>query len=84
MVVVGDTVTEAPVPSGVPPQDPENQFHVAPVPSDPPATVSVVGPPQVMVGLAEADVGATDKVLKVTVTDAQVVLPQPPPSALTK
>ena len=41
-------------------------------------------PPQVVLGLAVADVGATDSVLNVTVTDAQAVLPHPPPSALTK
>ena len=75
---------EAPVPAGVPPQEPENQSQVAPVPNDPPITVSVVGPPQVVDGLAVADVGGTDNVLNVTVTDAQAVLPQPPPSALTK
>ena len=71
------------MPSAVPPHDPENQSHVAPVPRDPPATVNVVGPPQVVLGLAVADVGATERVLNVTVTDAQAVLPQPPPSALT-
>jgi hypothetical protein len=37
-----------------------------------------------VLGLAVADVGGTDKVLNVTVTDAQVVFPHPPPSALTK
>ena len=37
----GVTVIEEPVPAGVPPQEPVNHSHTAPVPSNPPLTVSV-------------------------------------------
>ena len=75
---------EAPVPTDAPPHDPEYQFQLAPDPKDPPTTVNVVGSPQVVLGLAVADVGSTDGVLIVTVTDTQAVVPQPVPVALTK
>jgi len=57
-----------PVPSGVPPQDTEYHFQAAPVPKEPPVTVSVVGSPQVVVKLAVAEVGLVDGVLTITVT----------------
>ena len=57
---VGVTVMEAPVPSGVPPHDPEYHFHEAPAPNEPPTLVNVIGPPQEGLGLAVALVGATD------------------------
>lgn len=68
VLAVGDTESVAPEPTRVPPQDPVYHFQLAPVPRDPPATLSVVAPPQVVAGLALAEVGATDGVLIVTVT----------------
>jgi hypothetical protein len=60
MVEEGETVIEAPVPSAVPPQEPEYHFHEAPEPNDPPISVNVTTPPQEGLGLAVALVGATD------------------------
>ena len=60
VVLVGETVIEVPVPSAVPPHDPEYQFHVAPVPSVPPISVKVTAPPQEGLGLAFIDEGAMD------------------------
>lgn len=60
MVEEGVTVIEEPVPSGVPPHDPEYHFHEAPAPNDPPTLVNVTVPPQDGFGLAVALVGATD------------------------
>lgn len=84
VLVVGDCVILEPVPTRVPPQEPVYHFHDAPVPKEPPLTVNVVGCPQVVLGLALAEVGSVEGVFTVTVTCAQVVVPQPPPSALTK
>jgi len=52
---------DVPVPRKVPPQLPEYQFQLAPEPSDPPETVSVVEEPG-QIGLADAviPVGAVD------------------------
>ena len=83
MVADGETVIDAPVPTTVPLHDPLYQFQLAPVPSDPPATLSVVLPPVQMVGdAAEADVAAVEAVFTVTVTLWQTVLLHVP-SALT-
>ncbi len=60
VVDVGVTVIEAPVPSSVPPQDPEYHFHTAPVPSVPPILFHVIGPPHEGLGVAVAPVGAVD------------------------
>ena len=68
VVAVGFTVIDAPVPSAAPPHDDEYHFHEAPEPKDPPVTLSVVAPPQVVLGLAVAAVGSTDRLLTVTVT----------------
>ena len=66
---------EAPVPIDVPPHDPLYHFQLAPVPSDPPDTLSVVLPPgQTAVALADADEGATEFVFTVTVTLAHAVV----------
>lgn len=66
---------EAPVPTSVPPQLPEYQVHAAPEPSEPPDTESVVGlPEQTGLTLADAPVGAVEKVFTVTVTEAQLVV----------
>ena len=68
VLAVGETDSVAPEPTRVPPQDPVYHFQLAPVPREPPATLSVVAPPHVVAGLALADVGATEGVLIVTVT----------------
>jgi len=68
----------SPVPAVVPPHDPVNHCVTAPVPFDPPATVSVVLLPLQMVVVPVAPVGAVENVFTVTVTVAQsVVLHEP-------
>ena len=63
-----------PVPTEVPPQLPVIHLRVVP---DPPVAVSVLlDPEQIVVGLADADVGATGSGFTVTVVVAQVELPQ--------
>jgi hypothetical protein len=80
---LGDTVTLLPVPTNVPPQEPEYQVATAPVPAEPPTKVKTVEPPAQMVVVPEMLVGATDSVFTVTACDAQVVVLQVP-SYLTK
>ena len=83
MVTVGETEIDVPVPSRVPPQEPEYQFQVPPVPRDPPVKLSVVGwPSQLGFTLAEALVAATERLFTVTVTLTQPVVLHTP-SALT-
>lgn len=65
---VGDKVILEPVPSNVPPQEPEYHRQEAPVPNEPPLTVKVVGSPQVVLGLADAEAGSVEGVFTVTVT----------------
>jgi hypothetical protein len=79
VVLVGDTAIVAPVPTKVPPQLPEYQVQAAPEPNEPPATDKVVEFPE-HIGLTVADalVGAVEKVLRVTVTEAQLVVLQVP------
>ena len=75
MVTPGVTTMDVPVPTSVPPQLPVYHLQVVP---DPPVAVSVLlAPEQIVVGLAEADVGATGSGLTVTVVVAQVELPHP-------
>ena len=63
-----------PLPTNVPPQEPLYHLRVAPVPAEPPVILKVVELPlQIVVELAEADVGAVDAVLTVTVTEAHAV-----------
>ena len=74
MVEVGLTGSDVPVPTRVPPQLPVYQAQVVP---DPPVAVNVLlAPEQIVVGLADADVGATGSGLTVTDVVAQVELPQ--------
>jgi hypothetical protein len=74
VVLVGETDRLLPVPASVPPQLPV--YHLSVVP-DPSLTDSVLlCPEQIGFGLAEAVVGATGSGLTVTVTLAQVELPQ--------
>ena len=81
---MGLTFIEVPLPIELPvPQPPVYHFQDAPVPKDPPFMDKVEEPPeQIFSGDAEAEVGAVEAVLTVTVTEAQVVFPQSP-SALT-
>ena len=60
MVEAGVTVNEVPVPASVPPQLPVYHAQVVP---DPPVAVNVLlAPEQIVVGFADADVGATGAV----------------------
>ena len=74
----GDTLIEVPVPTRVPGQPPVYHLQEAPVPSEPPFNVKVVEPPQIGFGLAEADEGAEDKLLTLTVIEAHPVVLQFP------
>ena len=74
MLLVGDTVIEFPVPTAVPPHEPENHSAVAPVPAVPPLTVRVVEPPLHIVVVPVIPVGAILKVFTVTVALAHVVV----------
>ena len=72
-----------PVANGVVPQPAVYHSQVAPLPSDPPPTVSVEeSPPHTVDGMAVDESAATENVLAVTATEAHVVVSQP--SALTK
>jgi hypothetical protein len=54
-----DTLIEAPVPIKVPPQEPVYHFHEAPVPNEPPFTLSIKFTPTVANATEELiDVGA--------------------------
>ena len=84
VVIAGLTVIVVDVllPTNVPPQEPVYHFQFELVPKLPLVTVKVDGKPeQISVGLAVAVVGATDGVLRVTVTFAHVVELQSPTAA---
>ena len=81
VVTIGFTVivVDVPLPTCVPPQEPVYQTQFALVPKLPLVTVNVeVAPEQIFVGFDVAVVGATDGVLRVTVTLAHVVVLQSP------
>jgi hypothetical protein len=67
-----------PVPADVPLQEPVNHCATAAVPANPPLRESVVEALSQMVLVPVIAVGANDKVLTVTVTDAQLVVLQVP------
>ena len=69
----GLTVIEFPKPAAVPPQLPVYQCQLAPVPNEPPTTVSVVEMPLQIVVTPETEVGSVESVFTVTNCDAQVV-----------
>ena len=78
VVMEGFTIIELPVPTKVPPHEPEYQFHDAPVPSDPPETVNVTGVPLQMVVVPVMEAGAVEAVgcaLIVTLADEAEVRP---------
>ena len=84
VVTIGFTVivVDVPLPTCVPPQEPVYQTQLALVPKLPLVTVNVeVAPEQIFVGFDVAVVGATDGVLRVTVTVAHVVELQSPTAA---
>ena len=58
----------------VPPHDPLNNCHSAPVPSVPPLIVMVDEPEQIEEGVAVKEAGAIELVLTVTVTEAHEVV----------
>ena len=68
MVVDGEIVIDGPFPTKLPPQLPLYHAQSAPVPNEPPATVSVVVPPLHIVVIPVTPVGATEGLLTVTVT----------------
>ena len=74
MLDVGETITEVPLPTKVPPQLPLYQFQLAPVPSEPPTTVSVVLAPLHIVLVPEMPVGVTEGWFTVIVVEAHVVI----------
>ena len=81
VVTIGFTVmvVDVPLPTSVPPQVPVYHTQLALVPKLPSVTVKVdEAPKQISVGPDVAVVGATDGVLCVTVTVAQVVVLQSP------
>ena len=81
VVTIGLTVmvVDVPLPTTVPPHEPVYHTQLALVPKLPSVTVKVdVAPEHISVGPDVAVVGATDGVLCVTVTFAQVVVLQSP------
>ena len=78
VLVVGETVMLLPVPAGVPPQEAEYHFALAPVPALPPTSVKVVLPPLHKVETPEILRGAVESVFTVTLTEAQDVVLQVP------
>ena len=65
-----------PVPAEVPPHDPVNHCHTAPVPRDPPETVSsLLVPLQVLLLVMVTPVGATETVPTLTVRVLAVLFP---------
>jgi hypothetical protein len=73
----GETVMLLPVPTNVPAQLPEYQFHVAPVPNDPPPTLSVVveALAHTGFGLALALVGGVELEETFTAKQVKALLP---------
>lgn len=69
----GDTVTEVPEPTLVPPQEPLYHFHVAPAPSVPPETLSVVEVPKHIVEVPEMEVAGLEVSCTVIEVEIQAV-----------
>lgn len=66
-----------PVPTAVPPHDPVNHCHTAPVPRLPPTTVNVLfTSKQVLLLVMAIAVGVTERVLTVTARDLGTLVPQ--------
>lgn len=75
----GDTESGLPVPTNIPPQLPEYQRQVAPVPSEPPEILRFVELPS-QIGFTDADalVAAVEFVLTVIMTLTHAVVLQVP------
>ena len=79
VVDVGLTEMLAPVPTCVPPQLPEYHSHDAPVPREPPERLNVVELPlQIVEGLADALVAATESEFTTIVFSVEYSAEQPP------
>jgi hypothetical protein len=75
-LAAGLTVILVPDPAGVPPQEPVNHSQTAPVPSEPPVTVSVLFvPKQVLLFVTEIPDGSVERVPTVTGKIAAVLIP---------
>lgn len=73
----GFTVMLEPVPAEVPPQEPVNHCHTAPVPKLPPVTASVFEVPlQVLLLVMLIPVGSVDTLLTVTANVFAALVPQ--------
>ena len=75
MVANGVTERLLPVPTNIPPQ--EALYHLITSPSPPPPPVNVIiafCPLQIVDGVAVAEVGPTETLFTVIVTDAQLLL----------
>ena len=82
--MVGETVNAVPLPTDVPPHEPVYQYQSAPVPNEPPVSVSVTVVPEQIVdeGFAVIEVGEVDNVFTMIVIFTHAVVLQMP-SALT-
>ena len=76
MVDVGLTFKIVPVPANVPPQLSVYQFQVAPLPKDPPTTLSDVLPPLQMVVVPLILLGSVEGVSTLTRIDEQLLVSQ--------
>ena len=74
VVAVGVTLSGFPVPTGVPPQLPENQSMTSPEFTRAERLTAV--PEHTVLGLAVGPVGVEGRGFTVTVTDAHALLPQ--------
>ena len=84
VVADGNLIILKPVPSRNPPQEPEYQYHFAPVPRLPPFKFKVIEPPgQITVGLAEIELACKEVIFTIKETLLQTVVLHVP-SALTK
>ena len=83
--MVGVILKGEPVPTAVPPHEPEYHCHLDPTPREPPVEVKVIGVPEqtVVDGLTLTEVGSVEEILTVTELDRHKVVLQDP-SARTK
>ena len=82
---MGEITISCPVPSKFPPQEPEYQFQLPPVPSKPPLSPIVFDQPeQIKEETAYNDEGGSDDNNPVTVVFRQLLFVLQGPSSLTK
>ena len=77
VVLVGDTVMLAPVPAGVPPQEPVNHSTTPPAPKLPPVAVKVVLLPVQIAAVPVISVGATDSFVEINAGICNSYMPFP-------